>query len=491
MFRRRVFWIGLVVALALAGGGYGYYHAVYLRGQEPEDTLMTAQVARGDLILSVSGSGVLRPSSEKQLGFETEGYVDEVLVEVSDRVQEGDLLARLDAQDLERAVFEAELNLHAAREHLAETTEPVADAELASARSALQSARAALTIAQYNYENAQISDLVADVRSRQIAFQYAVDRYWEAEENGSDSSTLEKRWNSWASTEYEFNKALQALEVERLEAANQLDQARNRVLQAEEDLASLQGGADEKTVLQAELRVRRAERALETARQNLTAAELRAPFAGTVVEVTAMAGQRAGTTAILTLANLDSALVQFWVEESDLTGVAVGHRVEIEFDGLPEQIFLGEVIRIDPALVRVENTLALQAWARLNLAAQQVNLFGDMNAIVEVISAEAREVVLAPVQALREIGDGQYAVFVVQPDGELALRPVEVGLKDFVNAEILSGLEGGEVVSLGQRTVSSTTAERAPQEIPGLPGGRMFDGGGVPGGGRAVPGGGP
>ena len=32
------------------------------------------------------------------------------------------------------------------------------------------------------------------------------------------------------------------------------------------------------------------------------------------------------------------------------------------------------------------------------------------------------------------------------------MRIVEVGLKDFVNAEILSGLEPGEVVSLGTET---------------------------------------
>jgi hypothetical protein len=31
------------------------------------------------------------------------------------------------------------------------------------------------------------------------------------------------------------------------------------------------------------------------------------------------------------------------------------------------------------------------------------------------------------------------------------MRPVTVGLKDYVNAEILSGLELGEVVSLGEQ----------------------------------------
>ena len=53
------------------------------------------------------------------------------------------------------------------------------------------------------------------------------------------------------------------------------------------------------------------------------------------------------------------------------------------------------------------------------------NLFSKtvcLNAEVEVISAEARNTLLVPLQALRELGPDQYAVFVVQPDGELELR---------------------------------------------------------------------
>jgi multidrug efflux pump subunit AcrA (membrane-fusion protein) len=85
-----------------------------------------------------------------------------------------------------------------------------------------------------------------------------------------------------------------------------------------------------------------------------------------------------------------------------------------------------------------------------------------MNADVEIISAEARDALLVPISALRELGPDQYAVFVVQPDGELLLRPVRVGLQDYVNAEILSGLELGEVVSTG---VEESTETAVPEEM--------------------------
>jgi len=59
-------------------------------------------------------------------------------------------------------------------------------------------------------------------------------------------------------------------------------------------------------------------------------------------------------------------------------------------------------------------------------------------------------VLLVPVEALREMSPGQYAVFVVGPDGELEMHSVVVGLMDFTNAEILDGLELGDVVSVGE-----------------------------------------
>ena len=72
-----------------------------------------------------------------------------------------------------------------------------------------------------------------------------------------------------------------------------------------------------------------------------------------------------------------------------------------------------------------------------------------MTVEVEVIAAEARNVMLVPVQALRELAPGSYAVFVVQADGSLKMTPVTVGLRDYANAEILSGLNVGDVISTG------------------------------------------
>jgi HlyD family secretion protein len=315
------------------------------------------------------------------------------------------------------------------------------------------------------------------VRAYQIHFQGAVDQYLELENNDASQSRLEEAWNDWASAEWQLNDVLQQAQMEQLDAWNQVDQAQNRVYQAQENLESLQSGPTEDAILRAELKADQAALALDDARENLAAAELRAPFAGTVVDVTAIPGEHVGTASIITLADLEEPILQFWVEESDMSGVAVGNRVEIIFEALPDDTFTGEVVRVDPALVTVGNTLAVQAWASVDLASHPANLLGGMNAEVEVISAESRDTLLVPLQALRELGADQYAVFVVQSDGEMVLRPVKVGLMDFVNAEILSGLELGEIVSTGVEESTETDVPSGEEMLPpGGPGMRMLEG---------------
>jgi hypothetical protein len=41
-------------------------------------------------------------------------------------------------------------------------------------------------------------------------------------------------------------------------------------------------------------------------------------------------------------------------------------------------------------------------------------------------------------------------VFVVNSNGELEMRAVTIGLQDVMNAEVLTGLEVGETVSIGE-----------------------------------------
>jgi RND family efflux transporter MFP subunit len=201
--------------------------------------------------------------------------------------------------------------------------------------------------------------------------------------------------------------------------------------------------------MRATLAVDQALLAREKAAANLKAAQLYAPFDGVVMEVVATVGEQVSANMpVLTLGNLQEPLVRFWVEEADLSAVVVGNPVNVVFEALPDRTFTGTIIRVNPVLTTVGNTPAAQAWARLDAGAEDIGLLSGMTASVEVIAAQARGVRLVPLEALRETAPGQFTVIVIRPDGTQETRAVRVGLTDGVNAEILEGLEPGEVVSI-------------------------------------------
>jgi multidrug efflux pump subunit AcrA (membrane-fusion protein) len=133
-------------------------------------------------------------------------------------------------------------------------------------------------------------------------------------------------------------------------------------------------------------------------------------------------------------------------------------------------------------LTTVGNTSAVQIYASINVSEYRGNALGQHERGRRNRGREAKNALLVPVQALREMEDGQYTVFVVKEDGTLETRVVEVGLMDYVNAEVKSGLAQGEVVSLANDTGSSTTIQSSINTQQQMMGGPPDGGGFMPGG---------
>ena len=558
MFRKKVFWIVLVVILLAVGGGYAAYASGLVpwfgpqESEAPESTLQTAAVTVGNLSITADGSGSLVPSSMVELSFDATGTLLELLVEVGDQVQAGDVLAWIDDADARNAVAEAELAVLQAEEALEDARDTAAleqavaqadlkvaqtEANLATAQSDLDDllnwtqddldveiAQANLTIAQVTYENtvtrtglwdnqlatARIS-LEDAIRSRddaQVNYVNAMDAARDFERNiestrENAARSLQRAQDSLETEQVNYELAI--IDTRQIDIKN----AWIKVLNARQTLEDLQTPPEEQEIAaariavrelevglqqarldlgeaqearvdantaQAELTAKQARLKLESAQEALSGTTLVAPISGTVVELNAEVGENVSEgAAVIVLADLASPVVQFWIEESELNNVAVGHPVRFVFEALPDLTYEGEITRVDPVLVTVGNTPALQAWASIDTAAHPVKLLSDMNVEVEVVAGEALNALLVPVQALRKLGEDQYAVFVVKADDELEMRVVEVGLQDYVNAEIRSGVQRGEVVSTGERTSSSSSS--SPTNTNQFPG----PGGGGPG----------
>ncbi len=447
--RKIVPWLAVFLLLLVAAGGYLYYQR---GGQTPQVTVepavQTAVVRRGSLVISASGSGRVIPAVEISLGFEKEGRIQEIFVQVGDKVKKGDKLASLvsaeSSDSLALAVSNAELAVLQAQQALDELYEQ-AEKELAQAKVDLLSAQE------------ELNDLLEDRLQMDLQIRCSEETINDYRRTYNAAYKM-FRQNPNSVTQLAVDTALAQLnwcnaeyteaEIAEMDAQVALAQAEVNELQRKVD--RLQNGPDPTEVALAEAELANAKAQLKLAQEEMETQYLVAPMDGIILEVDAQVGSIVGTGSIITLASLIPPTLEVYVDETDLNSVGVGYEVEVVFDALPDQTFRGRVIRVDPSLSTVDNVSAVRAIVQLDeasFAKPQVLPIG-LQASVEVIQSQAENVLLVPVEALREISEGKYAVMVIE-NGTPKLRPVEVGLMDLTYAEILSGLSEGEVVSTG------------------------------------------
>ena len=374
--------------------------------------LQTAKVRTGDLVVTASGAGTVLPSSQLDLGFRTSGVLTELNVRVGDVVQTSQVLARLEENPQAEADFQALFTMDG----------------VAKVRLALITGQDALVNAEGN-----------------MSYLMGVDAwYWQEQLEKPEATQTEK---DLARTKLDYFLSLRYIdESDMAWAQSTLESARITVKDAQAALDIVKAGPD---VLNAPIVALGTEMAkLEKARLLLESTRLTAPFDGKVTALDAVAGQTVGTSPIMTIATTEKLLVRFYLDETDLNKVAVGNRVTFTFDAYSNQPVDGEVIIIEPTLQVVDGTPVVVVWSSLPTETG-FNLISGMTVDAEVISGESLKTLIIPVQALRELAPGSYAVFIVGENDQLTMTPVTVGLRDFANAEILSGVKVGDVVSTG------------------------------------------
>jgi HlyD family secretion protein len=458
-------WAVLAAALAVVIGGVLAFRSLSASAQTAAtdtSTTQTATVRTGNLVLSASGSGTLIAGNSVALGFGTAGTVQTLNVKAGDVVAKGDILAEeADRKALESAVAQAKLDLATAKDELQKLKDE-APLALAQAQLALADAQDALTSAestwQYQQQGHRASSTTLKAAEAKLALAQdnvarTKDIYGSAPEAAQAQAYL-----NYAAAVQAYQSALASVnwykgipsDTEEAQLEANVAIAKANVNLAEIEVERLKDGADPNDLAAAELKVTKAETDLAQAQTTLDSAAIAAPFAGTVMKVQAAVGDSVNG-AFITLADLSTATLDTYFDESDLDKVVVGNEVDVVFDALPDLTFTGHVQQVDPSLTQSMNSSLVHAVAILDGEKPQdlSKMPTGLNASVDVIAGRADNVLLVPIEALREIDTDTYAVFVVQADGTLKLQPVEVGLKDLTWAEIKSGLQAGQVVSTG------------------------------------------
>lgn len=130
--RRVLRWILIVLALlVVVVAGYGWF----LRGREAaQPRYQTAEVTRGNLVVTVAATGNLQPTNQVDVGSELSGIMESVKVDVNDTVKRGQVLAQLDVSRLRDQIANARGALAAARAQVAQAVATVIETRLQLSR---------------------------------------------------------------------------------------------------------------------------------------------------------------------------------------------------------------------------------------------------------------------------------------------------------------------------------------------------------------------
>ena len=205
--------------------------------------------------------------------------------------------------------------------------------------------------------------------------------------------------------------------------------------------------------------MKQATAAVDTAKANLGYTKITAPMAGEVVSITTLEGQTVNASQqapnILRIADISTMTVWAQVSEADIVRVKVGQDVHFTVLGGP-RLWNGTVRQILPSPELINNVVFYDVLFDVPNTDRQLDI--QMTAQVFIVLAQAKGVLLIPVAAIGNAGEGkQINVQVLKADGSAELRPVKIGIKSEISAEVKDGLREKEQVVIREITATAGT----------------------------------
>jgi len=436
-------------------------------GEEEETTQQVVEVVRGDLIVSVSGSGNIETSRDARLSFGSGGRIDKIYVEKGDEVSQGEVLAELDADALELAKTQAEVALTQAELALtqAQLNQQTAEYNLKNTQDTKDTLELALLNAQINLRNAEhhldetrdiytwpeievAQDDVDDAKAfldyllsfgpTQEQLDYAQARLDAAE------STLDAMINSYDTEEV----AIAKLQVEAAVMAEAQAQKNLDALIEDITIMELQLEAAKASVEQARESTALGQESLDQAQKQLDEAIITAPIAGVVASLSAEEGDiipspTMSPQPVIYLIDPTGLELVVEIDEIDVPEVKLGQEVIIELDALPDTEFKGVVTIIYPLATEVGGVVLYDVKIELDVP-EDSGIKVGMSASADIILANRSNVLLVPDRAITEDGEGRTMVKVMVNE-QIEERLVEIGISDGFDTEIINGLREGEM----------------------------------------------
>lgn len=450
-----------LIVVALAALAYSKF-----KPKEEAPNYITAVAKVGDIENNVMASGKVKALNTVDVGAQVSGEVTKLFVDVGDEVKKGDLIAQID-----QVTQKNNLNNQ--------------QASLAQSEAALQSAKA-----EFGSRKASLNSAYADLARRQVALKQA----------RNDFARLESLIAIDAISQQEYDSAATRVESAQADVINAqaaIDNAKAALITAQSNITREQAA------------LQKSQTDLNTAAENLGYTTIRAPMDGTVVSVTTEQGATVNANqsapTIVTIADLSTVRINAQISEADISNVQAGMPVYFNTIGNPDQKYDAVLTAIEPAPENISTTSstdsAIYYVGYIEVPNPDKRFRIDMTAQVFIVINQAKGVLLVPSTAIQsgpintalssatgnngpdnqtinnrstdntgnsdndnttnttpakdnsDVANSKNRyVRVLNADGSVEERAVKVGIDNRVNAQILSGLQAGEAVIIGEES---------------------------------------
>ncbi len=218
----------------------------------------------------------------------------------------------------------------------------------------------------------------------------------------------------------------------------------------ENDELIFRSGVNLKALRAYNLKLQLAQKELDRAKKELMKTEILAPFDGTVVRVGVKESDQLSsfdysTVTAVHLVDTSTVKLEGMIDEIDIFKVKVGQKAIITIDAMPDKEFTGRVTFISPFGTQMAGVVEFAVTIALDPT--DIELKGGLTATADIIVAERNNVLLIPKDAIIETPTGTF-VLVVKDDTtkQPERRQVDLGIRDYQFAEVISGLSEGEKV---------------------------------------------
>ena len=396
--------LALAALIALAAMGYFYFFAAPKSISAAEVKLESSSGSQGDSVLSVSGYVVAHHKTA--VGAKVMGRVAWIGVEKGDKVQQGQVLVRLEDSEFRAQSNQARANLAAAQARLDQLRTGSRPQEKLKDKAGVLQADANLKNAEADYE-----------RTRKL-------------------------YQAGVSAKADLDRALA-----------QRDTARALFEAASQSSAMTDIGPRTEEIRAAEAQVQQMKAVLDYAQTQLAATEIKAPVSGTVLQrivergemVSPSAfGESGARTSVVALADLNDLQIELDISQTDFARLKMGQRAEIIPEAFPNLKYTGYIAEIAPEANRAKATVQI----KVKVDNPDEQLRPEMNARVNFLADETRSDskstarVLVPKAAVVR-KDGSVFVFVIK-GSKVEQRAIRLGDEAGEFYQVLEGLSGGE-----------------------------------------------